>query len=85
MDMSISQEWKFGEQNSFTTSYVASFPVKAEAGKTVRAVSTVNRGELEVPYTIYMSSKSTGTKVETKGKWRGVSTWDLRHTISEDA
>lgn len=48
----------------------------------VRAVSTVNKGVLEVPYTMYLSSKSTGATTESKGIWRGVSTWDLRHTIS---
>lgn len=48
----------------------------------VRAVSTVNKGVLEVPYTMYLSSKSTGATTESKGIWHGVSTWDLRHTIT---
>ncbi|KAI0315459.1 hemolytic lectin [Amylostereum chailletii] len=83
IDTSVTNEWKFGEANSFTKTYTASFPVKAGPHETVRAVSTVNRGELEVPYTIHLRSKSTGFKVETKGKWHGVSTWDLRHTIEK--
>ncbi|KAK0431821.1 hemolytic lectin LSLb [Armillaria borealis] len=50
------------------------FPVKAGAHKTVRGVSSVQQGTLEVPYTIHLVSKSGGVWVETKGIWRGVST-----------
>ncbi len=76
--------WIRGEQTSFTKSYTATFPVKAGPNETVRAVSTVNKGDIEVPYSIYLSSESTGTKTEAKGIWRGVSTWDLRHTVSNE-
>ncbi|OBZ73067.1 hypothetical protein A0H81_07245 [Grifola frondosa] len=82
IDTSFTNDWRFGQSNEFSKSYTASFPVRAGPHMTVRAVSTVNKGELEVPYTIFLSSKSSGVKVETKGRWRGVSTWDLRHTIS---
>ncbi|KAF9648921.1 hypothetical protein BDM02DRAFT_3128687 [Thelephora ganbajun] len=66
----------------YSTQYTATFPVKAGPGKSVRASSVANQGTLDVPYTIYMSSKSTGVKVETKGTWRGVSSWDIRHTLT---
>ncbi|KAJ3485529.1 hypothetical protein NLI96_g4885 [Meripilus lineatus] len=82
VEASSTNQWTWGEQTSFSKSYTATFPVKAGPHETVRAVSTVNKGELEVPFTMYLSSKSTGTKTETKGIWRGVSTWDLRHTVS---
>ena len=72
IDTSLSNQWTWGEQNSFSKTYTANFPVKAGPHETVRAVSTVNKGEIEVPYTIILSSKSTGTKTETKGTWRGV-------------
>ncbi|KAI0040028.1 hypothetical protein FA95DRAFT_1566775, partial [Auriscalpium vulgare] len=78
---STASDWKYGEANSFTKKYTASVPVKVGPRKTVRVVSVVNKGKLEVPYTISLSSKSAGVKVETKGIWYGVSTWDLRHTI----
>ncbi|KAG8985086.1 hypothetical protein FRB94_012017 [Tulasnella sp. JGI-2019a] len=81
---SLSNKWKWGEQNSFSKSYTATFLVKAGPHQTVRAVSTVNKGDIEVPYTIYLSSKGTGAKTETKGVWRGVSTWDPRHTVSNE-
>lgn len=50
--------------------------------KTIRVTSVVNQGMLEVPYTMYLSSKATGVKVETTGTWRGVSYWDLRYAIT---
>ncbi|KAK7033618.1 hypothetical protein VNI00_012617 [Paramarasmius palmivorus] len=81
LDRSFSNEWTWGKEDSVAKSYTATFPVKAGPKQTVRAVSTVNKCDLDVPYTIYMSSKSTGTKVETKGIWRGVTTWNLRHKI----
>lgn len=84
IDTSLSNQWTWGEQNSFTKSYTMTFPVKAGPHETVRAVSTVNKGDIEVPFTIHFVSKSTGVKTETKGIWRGVSTWDLRHTISNE-
>ncbi|KAH7885611.1 hemolytic lectin [Phlebopus sp. FC_14] len=84
LDFSVSNQFTWGQTTEFSESYTAKFPVKAGPGKTVRAVSTVNKGELKVPYTIILSSKRTGVKTETKGIWHGVSSWDLRHTISED-
>ncbi|KAJ7451332.1 hemolytic lectin [Mycena latifolia] len=83
MDTSISETWTYGKTESFEKTYTASFPVKAGPHMTVHAVSTVNVGTLEVPYTLYLSSKSTGTKAETRGIWRGVSSWALRHSISQ--
>ena len=82
VDTSLSQEWKFGTMTEFGKSYVAKLPVKAPPHTTVRAVSSVNRGDIEVPFTIYLSSKATGFQVQTHGIFRGVSTWDLRHTVS---
>jgi hypothetical protein len=83
IDMGMSQEWKWGESQSVTKTYTAELPVVAGPGKTVEAVSTVNKGQLEVPYTIILSSKSTGVQTTMRGVWRGVSTWDLRHTVRE--
>ncbi|KAK0184396.1 hemolytic lectin LSLb [Armillaria mellea] len=76
------QQWSFGTQNSYTKTYSASFPVKAGPHSTVRGVSTVQKGTLDVPFTMYLASKSTGVKVQTQGVWNGVSSWDLHHSIS---
>ncbi|KAK0451214.1 hemolytic lectin LSLb [Desarmillaria tabescens] len=80
---SQSNEWKFGTQNTFTRTYAAHFPgVKAGPHQTVHAVSAVQQGTLEVPYTIHLASKSAGVEVVTKGLWHGVSSWGLHHDIT---
>ncbi|KAJ3492365.1 hypothetical protein NLI96_g33 [Meripilus lineatus] len=84
IDASATNQWTWGEQTSFSKSYTITFPVRAGPNETVRAISTINRGELEVPFTMHLSSRISGTKTETKGVWRGLSTWDLRHTISNE-
>ncbi|KAH7885577.1 hypothetical protein F5I97DRAFT_1968286 [Phlebopus sp. FC_14] len=84
IDFSVNNQFTWGQTTEFSESYRATFPFHAGPGSTVRAVSTVNRGELRVPFTIHLSSKRTGVQTETKGIWSGVSTWDLRHTISGD-
>lgn len=81
VEASATQQWSWGETKSYTTSYNTSFPVTAGPGEVVHALSSVNQGQIDVPFTIHLRSKSKGVKVETKGVWRGVSTWDLRHTI----
>lgn len=73
-----------GHQSSFTKKITATFTASAGAGETVRAVTSIRKGELEVPFTIRVSSKSHGVKTEAKGLWHGISTWDLHHTISKD-
>ncbi|KAF9648929.1 hypothetical protein BDM02DRAFT_2012525 [Thelephora ganbajun] len=82
VEASTTNTWTWGKTTEYTTQYTANFPVKAGPHKSVRASSVVNQGTLDVPYIIFMSSKSAGVKVETKGTWRGVSSWDLRHTIT---
>jgi hypothetical protein len=83
VEATASHSWTIGKSTSFSKTYTTSFPVKAGPHTTVTATSTVNKGDLEVPFTIYLSSKSAGIKVQTRGVWRGVSTWDIRHTISQ--
>lgn len=84
VDTAAPNEWTWGAPHpaSFTKKYAATFRVKAGPHETVHVVSTVNKGELEVPCTVRLSSKSSGAKAETKGVWRGVSSWDLCHTVS---
>ncbi|KAK0459932.1 hemolytic lectin LSLb [Armillaria novae-zelandiae] len=82
IEASHSNEWKFGTQNTFSKTYTAQFPgLKAGPKQTVRAVSSVKLGTLEVPYTTYLVSKSEGVEMVTSGLWRGVSSWELHHDI----
>ncbi|KAK0209867.1 hypothetical protein IW262DRAFT_497764 [Armillaria fumosa] len=81
VSVSHSNVWTFGTEDSFSKTYTANFPVKAGPHTTVRGVSSVQQGTLEVPYTLHLVSKSAGVRVETKGIWRGVSSWALHHDI----
>ena len=82
MGAPTSSTWTWGKTTEYRTRYTANFHVKAGPHKSVRASSMVNQGLLDVPFILYMSSKSDGVKVQTTGTWRGVSSWDLRHTVT---
>jgi len=82
LEASAKNTWTWGKTTEYSTQYTAKFHVKAGPRKSVRVSSVVNQGTLDVPFTMYMSSKSTGVKVQTTGTWRGVSSWDPRHTIT---
>ena len=80
---SSTNTWTWGQTTEFTIQYTATFPVKAGPHERIRATSMVNQGILDVPYTMYLSSKrDPSVKVQTTGVWHGVSSWDLRHTIT---
>jgi len=82
LSASTSNTWTWGKTTEYTIQYTATFPVMAGPHKSVRASSVVNQGTLDVPYTMYLSSKSSGVKVQTSGTWQGVSSWDIRYTIT---
>ena len=82
MAASSTRTWVWGSTNEYTTRYSATFSVKVAPHSSVRVLSVVNRGVLGVPYTMYLSSKSAGVEVQTKGTWRGVSSWDLRQIVT---
>ena len=82
VETSTSQIWTWGKTTEYSTQYTATFPIKVAPHKIVRALSVVSRGMLEVPYTMHLSSKTTGVKVQTTGTWHGVSSWDFRYTTT---
>ena len=82
VDVTNSHQFTWGTEESISHTYTANFPVKAGPHQTVHAVSTVKRGEISVPYTITLACKETGAETQTKGTWRGVSTWNLHHEIN---
>ena len=75
-----SKTWVWGKTIEYNTQYTTTFRVKVRSRQSVLAAAVVNRGTLNVPYTMYLSSKSSGTKVQTTGSWSGASSWDLRQT-----
>ena len=81
MEASTSQIWTWGKTTEYSTEHAATFSVKVQPHKTVRAFTVVNQGMLDVPYTMHLSSKSAGVKVQTTGTWHGVTSWGLRRVI----
>jgi hypothetical protein len=78
MQISTTETYTYGQVEEKSKTYIASFPVNAKAGTNVRCVATVSKGNLTVPFTITLKSKSNGVQTEMRGIWTGVSTWDLR-------
>ena len=76
-----SNTWVWGKTIEYNTQYTTTFHVKVGPHKSVRATAVVNHGTLNVPYTMYLTSKSSGIKVQTTGFWSGASSWDLRQTV----
>jgi len=77
-----SNTWTWGSATEYSTQYTATFPVKAPAHTAVHVSAVVTQGMLNVPYTMHLSSKSSGVKTQTTGTWHGVSSWDLRYKIA---
>ncbi|KAI0741309.1 hemolytic lectin [Daedaleopsis nitida] len=73
-------EWGWSTQS--TMQVTGTFPIALIPHQAARAVSVVNQGILSVPYTLYLSSKSSGVQVQTTGTWHGVSAWYLLHTVT---
>jgi hypothetical protein len=40
------------------------------------------KADINVPFMIYLKSVATGVQVETHGTYRGVTTWNLHHTLT---
>ncbi|KAJ7890735.1 hemolytic lectin [Mycena leptocephala] len=83
VDASSTETRTYGKEESITKTYTATFPVNAGPYSSVRAVSRVNSGILDVPYTLHLRSRSTNTQATSHGTWRGVSTWELTHTLTD--
>ena len=77
--VSNSHTWTWGETTHYDTQYTATLPLKAGSERSVRASSLVTQSMVEVPFTMYMSSKRTPrVKVQTTGTWHGICSWDHR-------
>lgn len=81
VETTLDQSWTFGETKQFEKRYSQEFPLTALPKSKIKATASVNKGNLNVPYIMTLKSKRTGFKVETKGIFSGVSTWDLRYVV----
>jgi hypothetical protein len=75
--------WTMGEPNPFTKTWNAAVPITVGPHQTILVTATVTEGELEVPFIITFSSKSTGVKTQMHGVWRGTSSWDIHYDVRE--
>ncbi|KAH9479675.1 hypothetical protein JR316_0008270 [Psilocybe cubensis] len=83
-EITSTSTFTWGSSTTTSKAYTARFPVTAPAHTVVRAISSVTRSDLDIPITVYSKSKETGVEVKTEGRYYGVTTWDLRHTVSQD-
>lgn len=82
VDLSVENTWHFRTVDSVDRVYTTHFPVRrAGSRQTVHAISTIQRGVLQMPYTMTFASKRNGVEAKTSGIWHGVSTWNLHHEI----
>ncbi|KAI0267340.1 hemolytic lectin [Gloeopeniophorella convolvens] len=82
IDGNTSHQLTYEGTDTWLKTHQGNFPVTIEPHKSVKVVSYVTHGDIEVPYTINFSSKTTGTKTYTKGVWRGTATWHLRSEVA---
>ena len=84
VDASVTQDWKYGIEESFSKTYTGNLSVSAAARRNIRATATVSKAILVVPYTITSSPKrDPSIEVETKGTWRGLVSWKLTYTAED--
>ncbi|PPQ78878.1 hypothetical protein CVT25_002421 [Psilocybe cyanescens] len=84
VEASNSHNFTWGTTTTNSKSYTARLPVTARPHTVVRATSSVTRSTIDIPITVYSKSVSTGLEVKTEGKYTGVTTWNLRHSVSQD-
>ncbi|KAH9475654.1 hypothetical protein JR316_0011211 [Psilocybe cubensis] len=82
VDATSTSNFTWGSTTKKSKAYKATFPVTAPPHSTVVATSSVTQSTLDIPFTIYSKSKS-GVVVETEGMYYGVTTWNLRHIITQ--
>ena len=76
----MNNKWTWGKNIEYNFPVMSTTTFEVGPEKVVHLVSMVNRGVIEVPFTITLRSKSTSVKTKTRGIWRGLTTWDLRHS-----
>jgi hypothetical protein len=81
VDVTNSHTFQWGSTTSSSKSYIARLPVVTPPHTTARAVSSITSSIIDVPFTMYLRSASTGVEVETEGIYKGETTWDLRHEV----
>jgi len=75
----------YGKETSVSKILTFSYTITAPPGKKVTVVAQVIQTEMDIPYTMCLSSKSTGTETEMKGTWKGFTTISAGTTQTDES
>ncbi|KAJ7752340.1 hypothetical protein B0H16DRAFT_1317483, partial [Mycena metata] len=81
LGVSTSQQWTWGKSSIVQRTYSVSSSIVTNPNYQTVVVSTYTIGKLQVPFTIYSTSKATGVKVTTEGVWTGTSGWNVQTNL----
>jgi hypothetical protein len=81
-DLTISGTLKNGQTDVYETTHTFNKPVTTAPNHISAATTIITIGELEVPYTMYLVSKSTRGQTQSRGIWRGTTGWNVRSEIA---
>ncbi|KAM8940484.1 uncharacterized protein RCH25_000529 isoform 1-T1 [Pelodytes ibericus] len=79
IDMSTTHTWSFSKTNETQTTFSSSSDVEVPAGKGIRMVASVSKGEMDVPYRAKILTLF-GYTTTIQGMWKGVTHYDLMVT-----
>lgn len=83
LEATTTHEWTWGSTETRSNEVKGGFPVVAPPRSVVTATSIMTRSTLDVPFTIYTKSQSSGIEISTHGIYKGVDFWGLRSQINQ--
>lgn len=72
--------YNWGQRNPATKKHLASYNFKIPGGGKIRAEVTVRKYWIDIPFTVYLSSKVSHQEVTTLGRFTGGITKDVHVT-----
>ncbi|KAM8939604.1 uncharacterized protein RCH25_053298 [Pelodytes ibericus] len=79
IDMSTTHTWSFTKTNETQTTFSSSTDVEVPAGKGIRMVASVSKGEMDVPYRAQILTLF-GYTTTIQGMWKGATHYNLMVT-----
>ncbi|MEM7037676.1 MAG: ETX/MTX2 family pore-forming toxin, partial [Bacteroidota bacterium] len=83
VSLSTSHNFKYGQSQTEVDTRTYEMPVKVPPRSRVVAKATVTMIKMDVPYTAWGYSPTTGEKVKCSGVWTGVSAGELNYSIEQ--
>uniref|UniRef100_A0A8C5PJI0 Tachylectin 2 domain-containing protein n=1 Tax=Leptobrachium leishanense TaxID=445787 RepID=A0A8C5PJI0_9ANUR len=79
INVSTTHNWSFKEENQTQTTFSSSTDVEVPAGRSIRMIASVTKGEMDVPYNMVIRTLF-GFKTTITGIWKGVNRYNLMVT-----